>query len=196
MSDKFSDAANMADGKMEVDESSDEGGNSVSTSSPSTVNTAYQLRKSMKWAGMEAAPAPPSSSKIGTGNVSDEIHVVILTDRVASLDVISTDVDAASSAFPDAGSAAAANAPPAREPPAARVAGGPSALRALVAEAAKRTASKTLGRGEGGYRQVRKSQAAKQQAASAALKPQLRTTRGFEQTSDSEPTAATTMATE
>jgi len=259
-SDKFSGAASMADGNMEVEDSSDEDGESGSTSSPSTANTAYQrrtggikaakqmriedatmekqvkastaavdklavaqqertalcffdspamrntpeaakyrqavLRKMMKCAGMEAAPAPPASSELGTGNVADEIHVVEVDDGVAALDVTSTPADATSSALPDAGTAAGANAPPGREPPAAPVAGRPAADRALAAVAAKRTASKTPGNGEGGYRRGRNSQAAKQHAASAALKQQLKTTRGLEQTSESETTTTTTMDTE
>jgi len=242
-SDNFSGAASMADGNMEVENSSDEDGESGSTSSPSTANTACQrrlggikaakqmrigdatmekqvkastaavdklavahqertalcffdspamrktpeaamyrqavLRKMMKSASMEATPAPPASSELGTANVADQIHVLEVDDGVAALDVTSTAADATSSALTDAGPAAGANAPPGREPPAAPVAGGPAADRAQAAEAAKRTVSNTPRNGDGGYRRGRKAQAAKQQATSAALKQQLRTTRGL-----------------
>jgi len=259
-SDKFSGAANTADdASVDLGDSSDEDGDSGSTSSPNSRNKGYQSRpggikdaklmrsedagmekqvkestaavdkltvaqqertalcsfdsaamrhtpeaaqyrqavmlKMMQAAGPAAPPAPAPTPTPPARSAAQKIHVVEVGDGVAAMEVTTLAADASSSAPLAAGSAAGAHAPPGKDPPAARVAADTAAATALAAEAKSPAAPPARGSGGGDHR-GRKSQAAKQRAASAALNKQLDTTRGLDQNSESDTTTTTTTDTE
>jgi len=117
-------------------------------------------------------------------------------DGVADMDVTPLAADASSSAPPAARSAAGANTPPGEDPPAEPVAADTAATAALETETASPTALAARGN-VGGYNQHgRKSQAAKQPAAFAALNEQLDTTRGLDHSTDSDTKTTTSQDTE
>ena len=261
-SEKLSGAANTADDlSMDVDDSSDEDGDSGSTSSPSTRNKGYQRRpcgieaaklvssedagmekqvkastaavdkltavqqertalcfldspamrhtpeaakyrkavmqKMMASAGLAAASGLGVSPEPAKTSPEEDMNVVELDDGVAALAVTPPPADATSSAPPAAASAAGANSPPGEDPQAASTAAGRNAAeRAPADKAATSAAPATQPRGGGDNQRGRKSQAAKQRAASAALNEALQTTRGLEHSSESETTTATTTDSE
>ena len=153
------------------------------------------MRKMMASAGLAAAPRSAASPEPEKTKPVDDIVVIEVDDRVAALDVIPA--DATSSAPPAAASAAGANSPPGEDPPAASVvADSTAATTALADKAATPAAPATQRNGRGGNQRGRKSQAAKQLAASAALNKPLGTTRGLEHSSESDTTTTTTTDTE
>jgi len=154
------------------------------------------MRKMMQAAGLAAPPAPAPTPAPPARIAVNEIHVVEVDDGVAAMEVTTLAADASSSAPPAAGSAAGANAPPGEDPPAAPVAADTAAATALAAEAESPAAPPARGSGGGDNQRGRKSQAAKQRAASAALNKQLDTTRGLDQSSESDTTTTTTTDTE
>jgi len=154
------------------------------------------LRKMMQSAGLAAAPAPDPTPEPTTSSAVDEINLVEVDDGVADMDVTPLAADALSSAPPAAGSAAGANAPPGEDPPAAPVAADTAVATVLAAEAASPAAPPARGNGGGENQRGRKSQSAKQRAASAALSKQLDTARGLDRSSESDMTTTTTEDTE
>jgi len=154
------------------------------------------LRKMMQSAGLAAAPAPAPTQDPPTSSAADEINVVEVDDGVADMDVTPLAADASSSAPPAAGSAAGANAPPGEDPPAAPVAADTDGETALAAEVASPAAPPARGNGGEDNQRGRKSKAAKQRAASAALRNQLDSTRGLDHSSESDTTTTTTEDTE
>jgi len=153
------------------------------------------MLKMMQAAGPAAPPAPAPTPTPPARSAAQKIHVVEVGDGVAAMEVTTPAADASSSAPLAAGSAAGAHAPPGKDPPAARVAADTAAATALAAEAKSPAAPPARGSGGGDHR-GRKSQAAKQRAASAALNKQLDTTRGLDQNSESDTTTTTTTDTE
>jgi len=112
------------------------------------------------------------------------------------MDVTTLATDASSSAPPATGAAAGAHVSPGKDPPAATVAADTAAARALAAEAELPGAPATRGSGGGDNQRVRESQSAKQRAASEALNKQLDTTRGLDQSRESDNTTTGTTDTE
>ena len=154
------------------------------------------MLKMMQAAGLAAPPAPAPTPAPPARSAAKKIHVVEVGDGVAAMEVTTLAADASSSAPPAAGSAAGANAPPGEDPPAARVAADTAAATALAAGAKSPAAPPARGSRGGDNQRGRKSQAAKQRAASAALSKQLDTTRGLDQSSESDTTTTTTTDTE
>jgi len=155
------------------------------------------MQKMMTSAGLAAAPGSDSSPEPAKTKSVEDILVVEVDEGVSALDVSSIPADATSSAPPAPASAAGANSPPGEDPPAASVAADTTAAAtALADKAATPAAPATQPSGGGDIQRGRMSQAAKQLAASAALKKPLETTRGIEHSNESDTTTKTTTDTE
>jgi len=153
------------------------------------------MQKMMASAGLAAAPGSAASPEPERTKPEEYILVIEADDRAAALDVFPA--DATSSAPPAAASAAGANSPPGEDPPAASVAADCTAAATDLADkAAKPAAPETQRNGGGDNQRGRKSQAAEQLAASAALNKPLGTTRGLEHSSESDTATNTTTDTE
>ena len=153
-------------------------------------------RKMMQSAGLAAAPAPAPTPEPPKISAVDEIHVVEVDDGVTDMDVTPLAADASSSAPPAAGASAGASAPPVEDPPEAPVAANTAGATALAAETASPASPAARGNGGGENQRGRKSQAAKQRASSEALNKQLDTTRGLDDSSESDTTTTATEDTE
>jgi len=128
------------------------------------------LLKMMQSAGLALASAPAPTPEPPTRSAVEKINVEELDDGVADMEVTPLTAHASSLAPPAAGSAAGANAPPGEDPPAAPVAADTAGAPDLAAEASSPAAPPARGDGGGDNQRGRKSQAAKQRAACAALK--------------------------
>ena len=128
--------------------------------------------------GSDAAPEPEKKNPV------EDIFAIEVADGVAALDIFSIPADETSSAPPASASAAGAKSPPGEDPPAASVAAGTAAAAKVLEDKAATPAAPATQRSAGGDNQRgRKSQAAKQLAASAALHNPLGTTRSLEHSS-------------
>jgi len=155
------------------------------------------MQKMMANAGLAAAPGSAASPEPAKAKSVEDFLVVEVDDGVAALDVSSIPADATSSAPPAPASAAGANSPPGEDPPAASVdADATAAATALADKAATPAAPPIQPSGGGDNQRGRKSQAAKQLAASAALNNPLETTRGLEHSSQSDTATTNTTDTE
>jgi len=151
----------------------------------------------MATAGLAVAPGSDASPEPAKTKSVEDILVVEVDDGVAALVVSSIPADATSSAPPAPASAAGATSPLGEDPPAASVAADTTAAAtALANRAATPVAPATEPSGEGDNQRGRKSQAAKQLAASEALNKSLETTRGLEHRSESDTTTTTTTESE
>jgi len=140
--------------------------------------------------GLAAFPEPEKTKPV------EDILFIEVEDGVAALDVFSIRSDATSSAPPLAASAARSNSPPGEDPPAASVAAyTTAAVTALADKAATPAVPATQCSRWGDNQRGRKSQAAKQLAASAALNKPLGTTRGLGHISESDRATTTTTDT-
>jgi len=152
-------------------------------------------QKMMASACLAAAPGSAASLEPEKTKPVEDILVIEVDDRVAALDVIPA--DATSSAPPAAASAAGANLPLGEDPPAASVAADRTAAATAPADKAATPAAPATQRNGGGDNQRgRKSRAATQLAASAALNKPLGTIRGLEHSSESDTTRTTITDTE
>jgi len=122
--------------------------------------------------------------------------MVYVDDGVAAMEVTTLAADASPSAPQASGSAAGANVPPGENPPAAAVAGDTASQTALAEEAESPAAPPARGSEGDDKQRGRKSQAAQQRAAFAALNKQRSKFRGLDQSSESDTNATTTTNTE
>jgi len=141
--------------------------------------------------GSDAAPSPEEKNPV------EDMLVIEVADGVAALDIFSIPADETSSAPPASASATGAKTPPGEDPPASSVAAGTAAAAKVLAHKAATPAAPATQRSAGGDNQRgRKSQAAKQLAASEALHNPLGTTRRCEHGSTSDTPKTTITDTE
>jgi len=152
------------------------------------------MQKMIACAGLAAAPGSAASAGPPKTKSVEDIFDVGVDDGVAALDVSSIPADATSSAPPAPASAAGANSPPGEDPQVALVAADTiAAATALTDKAATPAVPVTQRSGGGDNQRGRKSQAAKQLAASAAPNKLLETARGCDHSSETETTTTKTI---